>query len=66
MEDSELNLLLKDYSTTASTVSLSTYTVATGIREVNSIAPRNRKVLEGNRIVIYRDGIKYNTMGSME
>lgn len=66
MEDSEWNLLLKDFSTSASTVSLSTYANTTGIKEVNSVAPRNRKVLEGNRMLIYRNGNRYNAMGGME
>lgn len=66
LEGNDATLLLKDYATSASTVSLSTYFNATGIDEIHQIAPRSGKVLEGNRIVIYRNGIKYNVMGSME
>lgn len=66
MENSDVTLLLKDYSTSASTVSLSTYPIATNIKDIKHIAPRNGKVLEGNRIVIYRNGIKYNAMGIIE
>lgn len=66
MENSEVDLLLKDYATATSTVSLSTYFVSTGIKDVSTVASGNRKVLEGNRIVIYRNGIKYNAVGAME
>ena len=63
-EDSEWNLLLKDYATTASTVTLSACSFSDGIREVRSHAPRSRKVLEGNRLVIYRNGFRYNALGA--
>lgn len=66
MGDKEVTLLLKEYATTASTVSFSTYPISTNIKDIKCIAPRNGKVLEGNRIVIYRNGVKYNIMGSVE
>ena len=66
MESEDVTLLLRDYATAASTVSLSTYSFADGINEVRQPAIRNGKVLEGNRIVIYVGGKKYNLMGTAE
>lgn len=63
IEENEVTYLLKDYATPTSTVSFSTYSFADGIDGVKGDVPLNRKVLEDNRLFIYRNGVKYSVMG---